>query len=124
MLPNFNWDGSGAGSDARSDTGLIANLIRSHRTLHAGRGQCYFETSATLGPVGRGDGSPVLMNNAFSHREPEPGALGVQPRGYERFKNIRQNVGRDTRAVVFHGDRDPRLRIAIQAFGMNRDFTR
>ncbi len=80
-----------------------------------GSGQCHFETSAALRPVRRRNGSTVLVNDALGHGEPKPGALRVQTRGDEGFKNIGQHVGRDAGAVVFHRDRDPGLRVAIQA---------
>ena len=76
------------------------------------------------GAIGRRDGSAVLVNDALGHRESEAGALGVQTRGDKRFENIGQHVGRDAGAVVFHRDRDPGLRVAIQAPGMDRDFAR
>src|ERR1700723_502757 len=89
----------GAGSAARSDAGLIAKLIHSCHTLRTGSGQCYFETRATFRPVRRRDGSTVLVNDAFSHRESQPSAFGIQARGHERFEYIGKHVGRDARTI-------------------------
>jgi hypothetical protein len=61
--------------------------------LGAWRGQSHFETSAALRAIGGRDGSAVLVNDSLRDGEPEAGALGVQTRGDEGFKNVGQHVG-------------------------------
>ena len=71
------------------------------------------------GSIGGCDGPAVLVNDALGDGEAQAGAFGVQAGGDERLENVRQHIGRDAGAIVFDGNGDPRLRVAIQTPRMN-----
>ena len=61
----------------------------------------------------------MLVNDTLGDGEAEAGAFGVETGGDEGLENIGQHVARDAGAVVLYGDRDPGLRVAIQAPRIN-----